>query len=55
VKAVKYLLAIYNDPKTYATFSEPERATLFGEGNAIMTELTERGGWWAARPTMALL
>jgi hypothetical protein len=40
---MKYLLAIYNNPATYAAFSEQERQELFGEVDRIMRELTESG------------
>jgi hypothetical protein len=40
---VKYMLLIYNNPATYEGWSEQERAALFGEVDAIMTELKESG------------
>jgi len=40
---VKYMLLIYNNPSTYETWSESERAALFGEVDQIMKELTESG------------
>ena len=40
---MKYMLLIYNNPATYAAWSEQERATLFGQVDAIMKELTESG------------
>jgi hypothetical protein len=40
---VKYMLLIYNNPSTYAAWSEQERTALFGEVDTIMKELTESG------------
>lgn len=40
---MKYMLLIYNNPATYATWSDQERAALFGEVDAIMKEITESG------------
>ncbi|MFI5272134.1 MAG: YciI family protein [Ktedonobacterales bacterium] len=40
---MKYMLLIYNNPATYAAWSEEERAALFGEVDVIMRELTESG------------
>ncbi len=40
---MKYMLLIYNNPATYAAWSEQERAALFGEVDAIMKEITESG------------
>lgn len=42
---MQYLLLIYNNPATYAGWSEQERAALFGEVDVIMKELTESGEW----------
>lgn len=40
---MKYMLLIYNNPATYETWSEQERAALFGEVDTIMRELTASG------------
>jgi hypothetical protein len=40
---MKYMLLIYNNPATYADWSEEERTALFGEVDAIMSELKESG------------
>jgi hypothetical protein len=40
---MKYMLLIYNNPATYESWSEEERQALFGEVDAIMTELRESG------------
>src|SRR5437016_1169178 len=40
---VKYMLLIYNNPATYAGWTEDERTALFGEVDEIMKELTESG------------
>lgn len=40
---MKYMLLIYNNPATYAGWSEQERSALFGEVDVIMKELTESG------------
>jgi hypothetical protein len=40
---MKYMLLIYNNPATYAAWSEEERAALFGEVDALMKALTESG------------
>lgn len=42
---MKYMLLIYNNPATYAAWSEEERRALFGEVDTIMKELAERGEW----------
>lgn len=40
---MKYMLLIYHQPGMVDQLSEAERAELFGEVDAIMAELTERG------------
>jgi hypothetical protein len=40
---VKYVLLIYNNLATYESWSEQERAALFGEVDTIMQELTASG------------
>src|SRR5512147_1186071 len=40
---VKYMLLIYNNPATYAAWSEEERNALFAEVDAIMKEITASG------------
>lgn len=40
---MKYMLMIYNNPATYAAWSEAERSALFAEVDVIMKELTESG------------
>jgi hypothetical protein len=40
---VQYLLLIYNNPATYAAWSEEQRAALFGDVDVIMKELTDSG------------
>ena len=40
---MKYVLLIYNNPATYASWSDEERDVLFGEVDGIMTELKESG------------
>ena len=40
---MKYVLLIYNNLATYESWSEQERAALFGEVNTIMKELTASG------------
>lgn len=40
---MKYMLLIYNNPATYEMWSEAERATLFGDVDRIMKELTDSG------------
>jgi hypothetical protein len=40
---MKYMLLIYNNPATYAAWSEEQRNAMFGEVGAIMKELTESG------------
>lgn len=40
---MKYVLLIYNNPATYASWSDEERDALGGEVDGIMTELTESG------------
>ena len=42
---MKYMLLIYNNPATYEAFTDDERNTLFGEVDALMTELKESGEW----------
>ena len=42
---MKYMLLIYNNPAVYESWSEEERAALFGEVDTIMKELTESGEW----------
>jgi hypothetical protein len=37
------MLLIYNNPATYAAWSEEQRAELFGEVDAVMKDLTETG------------
>ena len=40
---MKYMLLIYNNPATYESWSEAERAALFGDVDVIMKELTASG------------
>ena len=40
---MKYMLMIYNNPATYAAWSEQERAAIFADVDAIMKEITESG------------
>lgn len=40
---MKYMLLIYNNPATYASWSDQERSALFGEVDVIMKELNESG------------
>lgn len=40
---MKYMLMIYNNPATYAAWSEEQRAAMFAEVDVIMKELTETG------------
>jgi hypothetical protein len=40
---MKYLLMIYNNPATYAAWSDDQRDELFGTVETIMKELTESG------------
>ena len=40
---MKYMLLIYNQPGMVDHLSEAERTELFGEVDAILAELTERG------------
>jgi hypothetical protein len=40
---MKYMLLIYNNQATYESWSEAEREALFGEVDALMTELRESG------------
>lgn len=40
---MQYMLLIYNNPATYAAWSEQERATIFADVDAIMKEITESG------------
>lgn len=40
---MKYMLLIYNNPATYAAWSEEERNALFAEVDVIMKEITESG------------
>ncbi len=40
---MKYVLLIYNNPATYASWSDEEGDALFGEVDGIMTELKESG------------
>jgi hypothetical protein len=42
---MKYLLMIYNNPATYAAWSEDERNELFATVDEIMKELSESGEW----------
>jgi hypothetical protein len=39
------MLLIYNNPATYAAWTDEERNALFGEVDQIMKELTESGEW----------
>lgn len=40
---MKYMLLIYNNPKTYEAWSEEEQKRIFGEIDVLMKELTESG------------
>jgi hypothetical protein len=40
---MKYMLLIYNNPATYAAWTEEQRTELFSEVDVIMKELTESG------------
>jgi hypothetical protein len=40
---MKYMLLIYNNPATLEALSEQERNELFGDVDALMTELTQSG------------
>ena len=39
------MLLIYNDPATYESWTEEERTALFGEVDALMSELAASGEW----------
>ena len=40
---MRYMLLIYNNPATYQAWTEEQRSELFGDVDALMTELTESG------------
>ena len=42
---MKYMLLIYNNPATYESWTDEERAALFGEVDALMAELAATGEW----------
>jgi hypothetical protein len=42
---VKYMLLIYNNPATYESWTEEERAALFGDVDDLMAELQASGEW----------
>ena len=54
---MKYMLLIYNNPAMLETLSEQEKSEVFGDVDAIMTELRESGEWVGgnalAHPTTA--
>ena len=43
--AVKYILLIYNNPAMLQSFSKEELDGVFGDVDALMTELRQSGEW----------